>query len=138
MTEANSNLDLIKEAYRRWNEEKGTAFDFWMDLLAEDVDFRSLGAGAAGIEFTKDRSSKDSVRSYFEGLGADWEMLHYSPEEYIVEGDRVVMRGHCGWRHRRSGKAVETPKADFFRFRDGKVVAFYEFFDTAAVLAATE
>lgn len=138
MTETNRNLALVKEAYRRWNEEKGTAFEFWMDLLAEDIDFRSLGAGAPGMEFTEDCNCKDSVRAYFEGLAGDWEMLHYSPEEYVVEGDRVVMRGHCGWRHRRTGKAVETPKADFFRFRDGKVVAFYEFFDTAAALAATE
>ena len=44
MTEAKRNLALVKEAYRRWNEEKGTAFDFWLDLLAEDVDFCSLGA----------------------------------------------------------------------------------------------
>ena len=138
MTEAKRNLALVKETYRRWNDEKGTAFDFWMDLLAEDVDFRSLGAGAAGLEFTEDRKNKDCVRAYFEGLGADWEMLHYTPKTYIADGDRVAMLGSCGWRHRRSGKEFETPKADFFRFEDGKVVAFYEFFDTAAALAATK
>ncbi len=138
MSEAKDNLALVKETYRRWNDEKGTAFDFWMNLLDEDVDFRSLGAGAVGLEFTEDRRNKDSVRAYFEGLAADWEMLHYTPKDYISEGDRVVMLGACGWRHRHSGKEIETPKADFFRFRDGKVVEFYEFFDTAAAMAATK
>jgi uncharacterized protein len=29
-----------------------------------------------------------------------------------------------------------TPKADFWTFRDGKVVEFHEFYDTAALIAA--
>jgi ketosteroid isomerase-like protein len=31
---------------------------------------------------------------------------------------------------------VDTPKIDFWRFRDGKVVEFYEYYDTARVFAA--
>ena len=31
---------------------------------------------------------------------------------------------------------VDTPKADFWTFRDGKIVEFYELYDTAALLAA--
>jgi len=31
---------------------------------------------------------------------------------------------------------AETPKVDFWRFRDGKAVEFYEYFDTACVAAA--
>ena len=34
------------------------------------------------------------------------------------------------------GKAFDTPKADFWRLRDGKIVEFYEYFDTAQVMAA--
>jgi ketosteroid isomerase-like protein len=32
---------------------------------------------------------------------------------------------------------VETPKCDVFRFRQGKVVSFMEFYDTARALEAT-
>jgi ketosteroid isomerase-like protein len=31
---------------------------------------------------------------------------------------------------------VSTPKADSWRFADGKAVEFYEFFDTAQVMMA--
>ncbi|MHC2867436.1 ketosteroid isomerase-like protein [Bradyrhizobium diazoefficiens] len=30
----------------------------------------------------------------------------------------------------------ETPKLDFWRFKDGKAIEFYEYFDTACVVAA--
>jgi ketosteroid isomerase-like protein len=33
---------------------------------------------------------------------------------------------------------AQSPKADIFRFRDGKIVEFLEFFDTAAAAAATQ
>lgn len=41
------------------------------------------------------------------------------------------------FRHRKTGKVAESPKADVFRFRDGLIVEFAEFFDTARALADT-
>jgi ketosteroid isomerase-like protein len=38
---------------------------------------------------------------------------------------------------RKTGKTAECPKADFFRFRDGFIVEFYELFDSARALTAT-
>jgi hypothetical protein len=46
------------------------------------------------------------------------------------------MLGSCGWKNRRTGVTVQTPKADFLRLRDGQVVEFFEFFDTAKAMAA--
>ena len=63
-------------------------------------------------------------------------MIEYRPDEFVAQGDRVVMIGHCSWRAKTSGKVVSTPKADVWRFANGKAVEFYEFFDTAQVVAA--
>jgi len=46
------------------------------------------------------------------------------------------MRGSMAWRNKHTGRTVETPKVDYWRFKDGKVVEFYEYYDTARVLAA--
>ena len=43
---------------------------------------------------------------------------------------------HCAWRFRKTGKVVWTQKADSWRLNGGKAVEFYEFYDTAQVLAA--
>jgi ketosteroid isomerase-like protein len=63
-------------------------------------------------------------------------MIHYTTDDIIAQGDHVAMRGSTAWRNRKTGKVVDTPKADFWTFRDGKVVEFHEFYDTAALFAA--
>jgi hypothetical protein len=46
------------------------------------------------------------------------------------------MLGSCSWRAKSTGKVVTTPKADSWRFANGKAVEYYEYFDTAQVHAA--
>ena len=58
-------------------------------------------------------------------------------DEYIAQGDRVVVIGRMAWRNRATGKVAETPKLDVWRLRDGKAVDFVEFYDTARAAAAT-
>ncbi len=76
------------------------------------------------------------MRGYFQGLGADWEMVYYNADEFVAQGDRVVMIGSCSWRHRATGNVIDTPKVDIFRLRGGKIAAFFELYDTAKVTAA--
>ena len=137
MSLEDDNVAIVRKVYELWNKNREQAFETWLDAMADDIELGSLGAGAPGLDFTVTRRSNAEVREYLLGLAQDWEMIHYTPDSFIAQGDQVVMRGRCGWRHRRTGKTVETPKADFLRLRDGKIVAFYEFFDTAAALAAT-
>ena len=63
-------------------------------------------------------------------------MIEYKVDQFVAQKDRVVMLGHCAWRNKHTGKVVQTPKADSWRFANGKAVEFYEYFDTAQVHAA--
>jgi hypothetical protein len=65
-------------------------------------------------------------------------MIHYTTEQFIVEGDDIAVRGSTSWRNRKTGLVCDTPKADFWTFRDGKIVEFREYYDTAALIAATK
>lgn len=132
------NVKKLKRAYQLWHETRGSSAQEWVALMADEVSFRSLAEGAPGMEFTQERKSKEEVGEYFAGLASDWKMHHYTPDRFIADGDWVVMLGSCKWGNRTTGKVVETPKADFFEFRDGKIVRFYELFDTAAALRATQ
>ncbi len=64
-------------------------------------------------------------------------MVHYYADEFIAQGDRLVMLGRCAWRNRQTGRIVKSPRADFLRMRDGKISSFFEFYDTAKTLSAT-
>lgn len=133
-----ANLKIVEDVYSTWSKQGEGSFQAFMNLLADDVQWHSAGRGDRGMEFTRRRSSKQDVFAYFLGLQQDWEMQHYTPEHFVAQGDWVVMRGTCSWRHRRTNKVCNTPKADFFRLRNGKVVEFHEFFDTAAAFAAAQ
>jgi len=131
-----ANVEILKGAYVRWNDSRGGSVEEIMEICAPDIRWRSVPRGAAPLTFTKERSSRDEMRGYFDGLLADWTMVHYTIDEYIAQGDTVVARGSCAWTNKKTGKIAETPKVDFWRFRDGKAVEFYEYFDTACVAAA--
>jgi ketosteroid isomerase-like protein len=130
------NLAKLQYAYRRWDECKGKDTKMWTELLAPNACVRSLGAGAAGLEFTLECRSSEDVARYFAGLARDWEMVHYTTRPFAVDGDRIVMLGSTSWRHRGTGRVFDTPKADLVTFRDGRVVEYVEFYDTAMMLSA--
>lgn len=136
MKRDDDNLSLVRRVYERWQDSKGADIDCWLELMADEVELRSVGDGVAGLEFSSPRRSHREVREYLTGLVKDWQMLDYSVNELIDSGNRVVMLGHVKWRHRGTGKTFSSPKADFIEMRDGRIVGFIEFFDTAKAIAA--
>ena len=136
MDDTARNVAILKDAYARWHDSKGASVDHWMSFIADDVQFGSLARGAPEMAFARDYSNREALRGYFNGLLSQWEMVHFTVDEFVAERDAVFMRGSCAWRHKVTGKVCETPKADFWRFRDGKAVEVYEYYDTARALAA--
>lgn len=132
------NVAKLREAYQNWNDTKGGSVGHWMDLMAENVQMRSITDGTPPMPFMKKKNSKSEAAEYFTGMADDWEMVHFTVEEFIAQGDRVVALGSVAFRHKKTGKVAESPKADVFRFQDGLIVDFYEFFDTAKAFAATQ
>lgn len=136
MPPGTTDLERIRAAYQAWNDTKGKSMQHWLDLMSPNVRFRSLAGGAPGLEFTQDCQCSGDVERYFGALSQDWTMEHYTVNELFASGDRVVMLGPMAWTNNRTGRKIETPKADFLRMRDGKVVEFLEFYDTAKAIAA--
>ncbi len=129
-------LEDLKEGYRLWSASKGASSEQWLKMIADDVEWRSLAEGAPGMEFSGAAHGKSEVIRYFQELATEWEMLDYSMPELVCDGDRVVVMGTRRWRHRKTGKTMESPKVDILRIRDGKVVEFLELYDTAKAIAA--
>ncbi|WP_441237313.1 nuclear transport factor 2 family protein [Bradyrhizobium sp. 930_D9_N1_4] len=132
-----ANVELLKKAYREWNDSKGQNVDYWFDnVIGPQIKFGSVPRGAAPLAFATDYDDRTKLRSYFTELLAGWTMQHYTMEEYIAQGDVVVVRGSTAWSNKKTGKTAETPKINFWRFKDGKAVEYYEYFDTACVVVA--
>ena len=136
MSQEARNVELLKDAYQRWHDSKGGSLDHFLSFVADDIQFGSIARGEAPLGFTQPVSNKVALRGYFDGLLGEFSMIHYTIHDYVADGDIVFVRCTTSWTNKKTGKPFETPKADFWRFRDGKVVEFYEFYDTAQVMAS--
>lgn len=138
MGEEQRNTGILKEAYDKWHASKGGSVDHWTSIMGDQIDFRSLADGEGGLNFTKSVESRAELAQYFEGLLGDMEMIHYTVDKYFADGDTVIAMGRTAWRVRANGNEFETPKVDVVRFEDGKIVAFFEYYDTAKIQAAAQ
>jgi ketosteroid isomerase-like protein len=136
MTVESENVALLKEAYTQWVDGKGTDFACWADIMCDDASLGSLADGRAEMPFTARRTSKAEILGYLEGLMQDWEMVSHDMNEFIAQGDRVVVVGRVAWRNRATGRVADTPKVDIWRIRDGKAVDYVELYDTARSIEA--
>lgn len=131
MSEETRNVALLRDAYRLWHDTKGKSVDHWMDLFADSIAFGSIAQSVQSAPYMTMYEDKNALRGYFDGITLDWEMIEFRPEHFVAQGDRVVMMGRCSWRARKTGKTVWSPKADSFRLSNGKIIEFFEYFDTA-------
>ena len=131
-----THVDKLRNAYEAWYDSRGKSNVMWMDLLAPDAVVRSLAGGNPAMKFSATRYGRDAMAHYFTELAEQWEMLEFHADEFISEGDRVAMQGHCAWRCRATGKTAESPIVHIWRFRDGLAVELSEFYDTARAFAA--
>jgi hypothetical protein len=136
MNQEDANVELLREAYLKWHETRGGSANHWLERMADNIRFQSLAGGAPRMEFTRTSTSKSDVRGYFSQLTSQWEMIYFTVDEFIAQGDRVVALIRCSFRNRETGKVLETAKADVHRFRSGKICEFFEYYDTAGAIAA--
>ena len=131
-------VNQIRSSYREWdrNDDKAVAAEKFVQLMADDGSFRSIGAGADSMLFTRDHSTKDKVRNYFKGLDQDWKMIFYNVGTFLVQGGTMAVIAECAWKQKHTGKVVYTPKLDVFHLKKGKIADFFEYFDNHQAYSA--
>ncbi len=132
---AAENIKIMKAVYDVYVASKGQNIDLLLSYLGEDTRWSSIGSNGVA-KFLRDHHGPDDVRAYFRDLYQDWEMERYDVTEYVAQDDRVIVLGEVAFRHKLTGRHVETKKADIWRLEGGRIMEFFEFFDTAAIEAA--
>jgi ketosteroid isomerase-like protein len=130
------NVKKLKKLYGQWHRTKGGSAKTIVDILAPNVLWGSLGAGTGPVAFTKTRMSREEVGQYFQELKSAFKMNHYDVQEYIAAGPFVLVLAEVSFTNKKTGKTFVSPKADLWRFAHGKATEFYEYYDTAKVVAA--
>lgn len=69
MTIEETNVAILRQVYERWNETGGGSAGQWLGIVADDINFRSLGGGqAGGLEFACPGDDRAGLAAYFEAL----------------------------------------------------------------------
>ena len=91
----------------------------------------------AGFPYAGTYVGPDEVRrGVFERIAADWDGYTAAITELVDGGDTIVGLGTYSGTHKASGRSFEARVAHVWRLRDGRVVAFEQFTDTARVADA--
>lgn len=67
----------------------------------------------------------------FMRIGGDWDSFAVAPEEILPSGDTVISLGRYRGTYKATGKRVDAQFVHVFKFRDGKIVKFQQYTDTA-------
>ena len=125
------NVGVVRRAYEDF---KTGNIGGVLNSLAEDVDWRL--PEMSGIGFSGPRRGREAVAGFFSNLAEEQDAVSFEPREFVAQGDKVVALGTYRWRVKKNGREYGGEWAHVFTIRDGKVVSFHEYMDSAAAVAA--
>ena len=125
------NTSIVHQAYA--NFKSGDIANL-LGLLSDDVEWQL--PEIENIPFAGKRQGPEQVGQFFASLAELQDVLEFTPQSFTAQGDKVVVQGHYRWRVKATGREYGADWAHVFTIRDGKVVDFHEYTDSAAVVAA--
>lgn len=126
------NERVVRDAYAAFQRADIPGL---LEILSDDIDWWIPGSpeqipGSGRIR------GREAVGGFFVTLDESQEFTHFEPQEFISQGDRVVVSGNYKGRTRPAGREFDIDWLHVFTVRDGRVTAFREYFDTAALAEA--
>jgi ketosteroid isomerase-like protein len=83
-----------------------------------------------GIKFTGNRRGIAQAAEFFEQMSEMQEPRVFVADEFIGQGDRVVVLGHCTWAIKATGDEYSDQFCHVFQVKNGKIARFQEYSDT--------
>jgi ketosteroid isomerase-like protein len=126
------NLKSVRQVYQGFVHSDLGAI---VQPLAEDVDWQIVGHFQK-VPWPAAWRGRRALERYFTILAEALEVEIFQPDEFIVDGDNVVVLGHERMVARATGRIVEASWAQVWTFREGLVIRYREYTDSAAWEAA--
>ncbi len=131
-TPQTESTQLVKDAYAAFG--KGDIHTL-LSLLSDDIVWKGVYGAGPQVPTSGTRRGKAAVGQFFQQLAQHVQFSQFEPREFVATGDKVVALGHYK-ALTSSQKPFEADFAMIFTIRDGHIVEFQEFTDSAALNAA--
>jgi uncharacterized protein len=80
--------------------------------------------------------AREQVGQFFGKVAQVQDVVEFQAEDFIAQGDKVVVLGHFSQRVKSTGRISASAWAHVWTIKGGKVTHFREYVDTAAVIRA--
>jgi ketosteroid isomerase-like protein len=125
------NTNVVKQAYENF---KTGNIEALLGQMSEDINWRL--PDIEGVPFAGARRRTGAVAEFFSTLADAQDVLSFEPREFVAQGNKVIALGDYSWRVKKNGREYGSDFAHVFTVRDGKIVAFHEYMDTASAADA--
>ena len=105
-----------------------------LNVFADDMELHEPPGGTP--PFTGTYHGRDGAGTFFQEMVGAVDILAMEPQEFVAQGDTVVVLGRYCFRPKTTGKPYDTDWAMVWWFRAGKVVKFQIHDDSATEAAA--
>ena len=105
-----------------------------MEIYADDIEW--ISPESEFVPFSGNYHGKAEVAQFFQKLSDSQDAEKFEPTEYLADGDKVIVYGNATWRVKSTGRTYDTPWVHISTMRDGKVIRFQDYTDSAAAQAA--
>ncbi len=121
------NTRIVQQAYENFKNGDLPAL---LGLYSDDIDWRL--PKVENMPWFGSRKGREETAEFFQSLAEAQDVLTFNPQEFIVQGDKVVVLGDYSWRVKATGREFGSDWAHVWTVKNGKLVGFQEYTDTAA------
>jgi uncharacterized protein len=104
-----------------------------LEYAAEDILYSTRGNWTL-YPFVRTVRGKEAVRQILATVDVMYENFGSTIHELVIDGDRAALHRTSHLRNRGTGERISIDVCDFARFRDGLIVEFAEYPDSAALM----
>ena len=125
------NIEFMKQTYAAFNAGDVARV---LDAFANDADLN--WPSAKGVPWTRPWHGREEIRRFFDELAEAEDFQEAAPNDFIAQGDKVVVISSNRSRVKSTGRVWEVLFAQVFTIRNGKIQKCDNFLDTGALAEA--
>lgn len=126
-----ANTQLVQQAYQLFTSGNIQTF---LNLLADDVLWQL--PEMANVPFAGTWNGRQQVGQFFGQMSEVQDVVEFEPEEFIAEGDKVIVLGRFTMHVKATGRASRSEWVHVWTVEGDSVRSVREYVDTLAVSRA--
>jgi ketosteroid isomerase-like protein len=122
-----TNKEIVEGAYASFAQGDVPAA---LGAMADDIQWTEADGFPLAGTYVGPQAVLEGVFMRLGEIGDDYAVV---PEQFVADGDTVVMLGHYAWKHKSSGEPAVVKMAHVLTLDGGKIVTFQQHVDTVRV-----